>query len=399
MRIIVKTSIALIIATMIVAARPQQIFAQNTKRQIAAMSSDGVRATLFEEAEAALKIAQEQEATLLAPEAFAMGLLSYQQAEIKFQQGGKLEEIRAHLREAIRHFQRAVAATNLAGQTFSITLTARDDARHAEAPAYAANLWQQTEARLKKAARTLEKGNLKSAMKQASAIEKQYRQAELEAIQRHPQPNWRSLSSSVDEQRSSIVKLEQEATASQARVTSLQQKVATLEKTVTGNHTNGVAANGTQSAPAVKVEIDPALQTYFSRNDALVFKQDREVIIRLFNLDFFADTARLSAANVETLQRVREVLRKFPRAGITVAGHVYTAGNQRENLKHSRERAESVKRYLIENLFVSQPLVAMGFGDTVPIPKYELFEGQIKNERIDVIVELAPSQMSFLYRR
>ena len=81
-----------------------------------------------------------------------------------------------------------------------------------------------------------------------------------------------------------------------------------------------------------------------------------------------------------------------------MAGHVYSAGNQQENLRISRERAESVKRYFLENLEVPPPLVAIGYGNTSPIPKSELLDGPVKNERIDVLVEFAPSAMSYSFR-
>jgi outer membrane protein OmpA-like peptidoglycan-associated protein len=386
----------LIVAAIGVATPDREIVAQSNKRPL---SSTDVRATLFAEADTALKIAREKEAALLAPGAFEAGLLSYQQAENKFQQGGKLEEIRAHLQQATQHFQQALVATNWAGQAFSGVLTARDDARHAQAPTYATSLWQQAEAKMKKAAHTLERGNLKSAIKQAESIEKLYRQTELEAIQRHPLTDWRGLSSTIDAQRSSIAQLKQEITGNQARVASLQQQVATLEKEVKGRQTTESAKNGTQAVPASRIEIDTALQAYFSPNDALVFRKDRNLIVRLFTLDFVAETPRLSALSAETLLRVGEIVRKFPKAGVTVGGHVYSAKNQQENLMMSRERAESVKRYLIENLHVSQALVAVGYGDTAPIPKNELVGGPIKNERLDILVELVPDQVSSLFKQ
>ncbi|MGH7491119.1 MAG: OmpA family protein [bacterium] len=389
----------LVITALNLGAHNHDVLAQNNKTAVSLGSSDGVRTTLFEEADAALKIAKEAEADLLAPAAFEMGLLSYQQAESKFQRGGKLEEIRAHLQQATRHFQLALAATTWVGQAFSVALAARDDARHAEAPTLAADSWLQAEAKMKKAARTLESGNLKSAMKQAAAIEKQYRQAELEAIERHPHPNWRDLSGSIDAQRNSIAQLREEITTSQARVHSLQLQVATLEKSVKEERGTASAQSGSQSAHVAPAEIDAALQAYFSREDALVFRKGSDLIIRLFNLDFFAETAKLSGSSAEQLLRVGEILRKFPGARVTVAGHVYSARSQQANLKISRECAESVKRYLIENLHLTQAVVAVGYGDTAPLPEHELLAAPVKNERIDIIANLGPDLMSSLYRQ
>ncbi len=399
MRIGFRFASALAIVTAIICANicATPVWAQ-TKQRDAQASTDGVRAKLFEEADAAMQIAREEDAAILAPNAFASGLLSYQQAGNKFQQGGKLEEIRAHVNEATQHFQQALAAAQWAGHTFILTLTARDDARHAQAPTYAPELWQQTEAKMQKAARALEEGHLKSALKQAPAIEKQYRQAELIAIQKHARPDWRELSQSLDEQRDDLATLKQDFDSSSARVNTLQQQVKALENTLTGGRTTAPAQTTVRQTAQAKVEIDAALQAYFSRDEALVLRKDGGLIIRLFDIDFFANTPRLSSAGAGALSKVRDILRRFPRGSVAVAGHVYSAGNQRENLRISRERAESVKRYLMENLAVPLPLVAIGYGDTAPIPKGELLDGPVKNERLDVLVEFAPSAMSYSYR-
>ena len=389
----------IVIAALTFGVCDRDVLAQNNETAVSSGSSDGVRTTLFEEADAALKSARESEAEILAPAAFEMGMLSYQQAESKFQKGGKLEEIRAHLQQATRHFQQARAAATWADQAFSATLAVRGDARHAEAPTLAANIWLQAETKLKKAARTLEGGNLKSAMKQATAIEELYREAELESIRRHPSPDWRALSGSIEAQRNSIAQLREEITSSQARVSSLQQQVTTLSKTVKQAHGTSSAQNGTRSAPAAPAVIDTALQAYFSRMDAVVFRKNSDLVIRLFNLDFFADTAKLSSLSADPLLRVGEILRKFPGARVTVAGHAYSAGNRQANLKISRERAESVKRYLIENLNLTHAIVAVGFGDTAPLLEQELLAGPIKNERIDIIANLGPGLVSSLYQQ
>lgn len=357
--------------------------------------ANGVRTALFQEADAAMQLAKEAEAALLAPSAFEAGLISYQQAEKEFQRGGKLEDLRAHLQRATGLFRQARSAAQWASLNLSAALTARDDARHAQAPRYASPSWQKAETKMKKTARTLEEGNLKSALKQAPALEQEYRRAELEAVQNRPQADSYQTFNAREEQRESIEQLQQDLASGEARVHALQERVTALEKKVEGK--NGAAGNH-RVAPA-KVQTDAALQACFSKNEAVVFSKNGDTVVRLFELDFFANTAQLSAASTRLLWRVGEVLKKFPFAGVAVAGHVFSERNQEANLKLSRERAEAVKRYLLENRLAGQALVAIGFGDTAPIPPEELFEGPVKNERIDVIIGFAPSQVSSLYWR
>ena len=368
--------------------------AQSKAHHSSQQSLNGVRAELFEEVEAALEIAQEEEAAILAPKAFEQGLLNYQQAEQKFQQGGKLDEIRRHLKLATQAFQQALAGVNWAKQAFPLMLTARDDARHAQAPTYTPQLWLQAEAKMRKCARTLEEGNLKGALKLAVTLEKQYRQAELEAIRKQPRPDWRNLSASLDEQRDSIDKLQQELQSSHERVSSLQEKMTVLERKVSHNPT----ADPVRPPAPTQVKVDQSLQSYFSPQDAVVLREDGALIIRLFALDFFPNGASLSSSGADLLWRAGGILKRLGQGSVTVTGHVYSGRDQAENLKLARERAESVKSYLIENVLLSQPVVAIGYGDTAPLPKNELINGRGRNERVDIVLEFGPHQVSYLYR-
>jgi outer membrane protein OmpA-like peptidoglycan-associated protein len=277
-------------------------------------------------------------------------------------------------------------------------LTAREEARRAQAPVYAAQPWQEAEVKMKKAARTLEDGNLKSGLKQIPEIEKQYRKAASTALRNHPQPDVRTMTNSLEEQSENIAELKQEIELRDARVHSLEQQVAALERKMGGKNgtSNHTATNGHTVAP--RIAADASLQSYFSKDEALVFRKDSDIVIRLYDLDFFANTGQLSSASAGSLWRVGEILRKHPYANVIVAGHVFSERDQATNLKLSRERAEAVKRYLIQNRLANQSIVAIGFGDTAPIPQDELIEGPIRNQRIDVIVEFGPSQMSYLYR-
>ncbi|MBI3235304.1 MAG: OmpA family protein, partial [Bacteroidetes bacterium] len=58
-------------------------------------------------------------------------------------------------------------------------------------------------------------------------------------------------------------------------------------------------------------------------------------------------------------------------------------GSKAANLKLSKERAESVKRYLISK-GVKNKINATGYGDTRPVAENDTEEGRQKNRRVEL---------------
>ena len=141
-----------------------------------------IKASLFKEADNALKDAKEVRADILAPKNFSEALEYYQDAEKDFEKGKNLEDIRKKLGASVNYLHKAIEATKLAEVTLATAIKARSDAQQAEAPQFAANVWTKAESKFAEAARKLESGDVKGAKKRADEAEPLFRQAELEAI-------------------------------------------------------------------------------------------------------------------------------------------------------------------------------------------------------------------------
>jgi outer membrane protein OmpA-like peptidoglycan-associated protein len=85
-------------------------------------------------------------------------------------------------------------------------------------------------------------------------------------------------------------------------------------------------------------------------------------------------------------------LKARPRlAKISIEGHTDGQGDPQKNLELSQRRAESVRRWLIENGVDGARLDARGFGDTRPIATNKTAKGRAENRRIElVVVDPAP---------
>ncbi|WP_405236503.1 OmpA family protein [Lentisalinibacter orientalis] len=141
-----------------------------------------LRATLFEDADAAREAAEQAQASVLSPRNWDRGLKAYETAEEGLERGRNVDYIRGKLAEAEEAFGKAAEAAELARITLATVIETRKDAREAEAPARSAPIWEDAERKFADAIRELESGDLRDARERAEEAESLYRDAELSAI-------------------------------------------------------------------------------------------------------------------------------------------------------------------------------------------------------------------------
>ncbi len=84
------------------------------------------------------------------------------------------------------------------------------------------------------------------------------------------------------------------------------------------------------------------------------------------------------------LENVARVLNGHPEVEkVLIEGHTDNEGDATKNLELSKRRAESVKKYLVEQGKVAEArLEAQGFGDTRPVDDNKTRQGREKNRRV-----------------
>lgn len=127
------------------------------------------------------------------------------------------------------------------------------------------------------------------------------------------------------------------------------------------------------------------LETLFDRTEARVFRELREVYIRLVGLSFDSGSSRVESSNYDLLNKVSEGLRMYPNSKVIVEGHTDSFGGDDSNLILSKNRAQAVRRYLIDYAGLAESQVeAQGFGETKPFANNDTPQGRALNRRIDV---------------
>ena len=77
---------------------------------------------------------------------------------------------------------------------------------------------------------------------------------------------------------------------------------------------------------------------------------------------------------------------------IRVEGHTDSVGPDEDNLILSQDRADSVRRYLINRGVPSDKLLATGYGETKPIDTNNTSAGRARNRRVEFVIIENPSE-------
>ncbi len=108
--------------------------------------------------------------------------------------------------------------------------------------------------------------------------------------------------------------------------------------------------------------------------------------IGLKNLKFAQSKADLLPESNLELNKILTFLRDTPNAEIELHGHTDNQGDFDLNLQLSRQRAEAVKSFLVQQGILSQRIVCKGFGGTRPIGNNRREESREQNRRVELVV-------------
>lgn len=102
----------------------------------------------------------------------------------------------------------------------------------------------------------------------------------------------------------------------------------------------------------------------------------------------FFDTAKASIKRVSypLLNEVAQALVDNPTIRVRIEGHTDSKGSDRKNLKLSRARAASVRKYLVQRGIDSSRLVSEGYGERVPISENRTKAGREQNRRVEFVI-------------
>lgn len=111
------------------------------------------------------------------------------------------------------------------------------------------------------------------------------------------------------------------------------------------------------------------LNAVAAQSQAMSVSRTQNVLTATFKADalFDFDSAILKPGAFAEIDRVARVLNDYPQTVVRVEGHTDSQGTEEYNQRLSERRANAVKNALIQRGIHPQRIVALGFGESMPI--------------------------------
>ncbi len=91
----------------------------------------------------------------------------------------------------------------------------------------------------------------------------------------------------------------------------------------------------------------------------------------------------LTKKSKKIINKVKEVLKKYPNIHVEIGGHTDSDGTLKNNQKLSERRAKAIKRYLVKHGISASRLTAVGYGETKPLVKNDSAVHKQVNRRVE----------------
>jgi len=104
------------------------------------------------------------------------------------------------------------------------------------------------------------------------------------------------------------------------------------------------------------------------------------------DVTFDIDSAIVRPGLYSEIDRIADILIKYPMTVIQVEGHTDSTGSESYNMDLSARRAEAVKNLLVQRGVDPSRILTMAFGESKPIASNETDYGRAQNRRVEIKV-------------
>lgn len=102
---------------------------------------------------------------------------------------------------------------------------------------------------------------------------------------------------------------------------------------------------------------------------------------------FATDKYNINAESQVTLDKLAGILVEFPDTNVLVVGHTDSVGAESYNMMLSKNRAQSVTNYFVQNKGLSsERFTTYWYGEDQPIASNETPEGRAQNRRVNIVI-------------
>ncbi|MGC9313533.1 MAG: OmpA family protein, partial [Sediminispirochaetaceae bacterium] len=146
----------------------------------------------------------------------------------------------------------------------------------------------------------------------------------------------------------------------------------------------------TETVPMDRTRIAEEVQRRIEEEgveDTEVSADERGVTLNLENIQFAPDSADLLPGEENKLERIAEILGKYPDRDLLITGHTALAGTPEGRQKLSTDRAAAIARYLLDRgIREREEILIEGKGASEPLADNSTPEGMRKNRRVEITI-------------
>ncbi len=102
---------------------------------------------------------------------------------------------------------------------------------------------------------------------------------------------------------------------------------------------------------------------------------------------FATDKYNINAESQATLDKLAAILVEYPETDVLVVGHTDSVGSDAYNMTLSKNRAQSVTNYFVNNKGLSSGrFTTHWFGEEQPVASNDTAEGRAQNRRVNIVI-------------
>ncbi|WP_113660800.1 OmpA family protein [Pedobacter nanyangensis] len=173
--------------------------------------------------------------------------------------------------------------------------------------------------------------------------------------------------------------LRQEVEALKNRVANVEKSVEDLKKDSDGDGVADMFDKEPNSAPGAVVDGSGRTIKFPEQTQTVAPSTG---VTGFETIQFEFNSSVLKTESYPTLDKLSSILRENG-GKVTVAGHASSEGTAAYNMKLSKDRANSVKTYLVNSGVNASNVVVKGYGESRPIASNDTEEGRIQNRRVE----------------
>lgn len=114
---------------------------------------------------------------------------------------------------------------------------------------------------------------------------------------------------------------------------------------------------------------------------------ERGLVLTLGDVLFATGSAEIQGGTNQNLEKLVNFLKQYPDRQVLIEGHTDNVGSATFNQTLSRQRAESVRRFLVNRGIESRRLSVSGYGFERPVASNDNAMGRQQNRRVEVVIE------------